>query len=108
MLRMLKGRSGPVHLHMSNIGRQAEGAARRCVPVKSGDLKGSIDSRVVRGVTGDWQAEVFSDLPYASWIEDGKRFDPRSGKTIRVKVGPRPCLREALRSIGLGRSRRVA
>jgi hypothetical protein len=104
--RLLRDRNGPVVLHVANVGREVEGAARRLVPVVSGDLKRSIGSRLERRA-GGWGAEVFSDIVYATWIHDGKRFDPRSGRIIYVKVGPRPFLLQALRSVGLSYSRRV-
>lgn len=103
--RLLKGR-GPVQLYVANWGRQVEGEARRRVPVVSGRLKDSIDSELVKTARGEWGCEIFSDEPYASWIEDGKRFDPRSGRIIFVKVGPRPFLRDALRAVGFPRSQR--
>lgn len=104
--RLLYGRSGPVALHVANIGRQVGGAYRDCVPVVSGDLQGGIRGRLIRK-SRDWGFEIWNRMIYASWIEDGKRYDPRSGRTIYVKVGPRPCLRQALRAVGLSRSRRI-
>lgn len=105
--RMLRGRPGPVQLHVANVGRQVEGAARKLVPVVSGNLQRSIGSRLTKSPSGEWMAVVFADSPYATWIEDGKRFDPRSGGTIFVKVGPRPFLKQALASVGLRLSRRA-
>jgi len=105
MNRMLEGRSGPVTLYVANYGREVQGAAKRLVPVVSGRLKSSIRSRLVRTGRG-WGVEVGSEEPYASWIEDGKRRDPRSGRVIRVKVGPRPFMRRAVNETGFGLSRR--
>lgn len=106
MNRLLKDRNGPVQLHIANVGRQVEGAARRIVPVVSGDLKDSIGS-VMQRRSGGWGVNVFAHLVYATWIHDGKRYDPRSGRIIYVKVGPRPFLLDALREVGLSYSRRV-
>lgn len=105
--RLLRDVRGPVVLHVANKGREAEGAYRRCIPIVSGQLKRGVRSQLVRRGR-DWGFDVFNDEPYATWIEDGRRYDPRSGRTIYVKVGPRPCLRQALRAVGLSRSTRVA
>lgn len=105
MRQMLEGRNGPVTLFVANYGREVRGAARRLVPVKSGRLKGSIRMRLVKA-SGGWAANVSADEPYASWIHDGKRHDPRTGRTIRVKVGPRPFLRRAVNETGFGLSQR--
>lgn len=105
MARLLEDRRGPVVLHIANLGREVRGRAKQLVPVVSGKLHDSIEFDMVRTARG-WSAEVTAESPYASWIEDGKRFDPRSGRTIYVKVGARPFLRRALRDVGLHRSRR--
>lgn len=105
--RLLKGASGPVQLQVANLGRKVEGTARRLVPVVSGRLKSSIASRLFKTPRGEWGSEIFATEPYASWIEDGRRYDPRSRKIIFVKVGPRPFLKEALAATGLSRSRRI-
>lgn len=106
MARLLEDRQGPVVLHIANLGREVRGRWKDCVPVVSGRLKRSIDFEMVRQARG-WTAEVTADVPYGSWIEDGRRFDPRSGRTIFVKVGPRPCGRQALNVVKLNRSRRI-
>jgi hypothetical protein len=56
---MLHGRTGPVVLHLANEGRRVEGNARRLVGVKSGALKASIGSRIVRSNPG-YNVEVFA------------------------------------------------
>lgn len=103
--RLLKDRRGPVQLHVANVGREVEGVARRIVPEVSGDLKRSIGSVMQRRSDG-WGVNVFADIVYATWIHDGKRYDPRSGRIIFVKVGPRPFLVQALNQVGLRLSRR--
>lgn len=57
--QMLNGRTGPVVLHIANVGRQAEGNARRLVGVKSGALKASIGSRIVKSNQG-YNVEIFA------------------------------------------------
>ena len=106
MARLLTDARGPVVLHIANLGREVRGKWKACVPKVSHDLEKSIDFKMVRQARG-WTAEVTAEVPYASWIEDGKRFDPRSGRTIFVKVGPRPCGRKALNAVKLFRSRRT-
>lgn len=103
--RLLEERNGPVVLHVANKAREVRGAAKERVPVVSGKLRDSIDFEMVKTSRG-WSAEVRAEKPYASWIEDGHRFDPRSGRTIFVKVGPRPFLRQAVDAVGLRLSRR--
>ena len=106
--RLLHDASGPVVLHVANKGRQVEGEARRRVPVVSGRLRGTIGSQIGPARTGPGHGVVvFASSPYASWSHEGRRFDPRSGRKIFVRVGPRPFLRDALAAVGLGRSRRL-
>lgn len=57
--QLLHGRTGPVTLHLANKGREAEGHARRLVGVKSGKLKATIGSRIVRSSLG-YNVEVFA------------------------------------------------
>lgn len=57
--QMLHGRTGFVALHLANEGRRVEGNARRLVGVKTGALKASIGSRIVRSNPG-YNVEVFA------------------------------------------------
>lgn len=56
---LLNGRTGPVTLMVANKGREAEGHARRLVGVKTGKLRATIGSRVVKSAMG-YNAEVFA------------------------------------------------
>lgn len=92
--QMLYGRTGPVVLHVANKGREAEGHARRLVGVKSGDLKQSIGSRVVKSNPG-YNVEVFAGntaktARYVMPHHDGARphvIRPRRAQFLRFKVG---------------------
>lgn len=57
--QLLNGRTGPVVLHVANIGRQAEGNARRLVGVKTTALKASIGSRIVKSSAG-YNVEIYA------------------------------------------------
>lgn len=107
--QMLEGRQGPPALFVANYGRKVRGAAKRIVKstgaFKSGKLHDSIDFRMVPTVRG-WAADITADVPYASWIEDGKRYDPRAGRVVYVKVGARPFMRQAVNETGFGLSHR--
>lgn len=70
---LLRGRNGPVVLHQANKGREAAGAARRRVGVKTGKLKASIDSRLVPSIGRGYNVEVFASAPYAQFHHDGTK-----------------------------------
>ena len=117
---LLYGRNGAVQLHVSNTGRQAEGAARRRVGVKSGKLKASIGSRIVGAKLGKgFNFELFANTPYAVYHHDGTSphvIRPRNARVLRFQVGgvvvyamhvqhpgtkPNRFLLEAIRDVGL-------
>lgn len=68
---VLRDRNGPVALYTANLGRQVEGAARRRVNVKTGKLKASIKSRLVRSSLGGYNVEVSADTPYSTYVHSG-------------------------------------
>jgi len=120
---VLRDRRGPVALYTANIGRQVEGAARRRAPVKTGALKRSIGSRLVRSSLGGWNVEVSADTPYAAFVSDGTRphtitgnpwlvFPGRDGRTVFVHsvnhpgTKPNRYLLDAMREVGLTPKRR--
>ena len=86
---LLHSRKSPVVFHLANIGRQVEGNARRLVGVKTGRLKASIGSRIVRGFPGH-NVEVFADTPYAVYHHDGTRphvIRPRRKRVLKFQSG---------------------
>lgn len=126
MDRLLRSRSGPLALHVANVGRQVAAGARQRAPLgKTGDLKDSIDFRMVRTSTG-WTAEIVADAPHAAFVHEGTRPHPifprkRHGllvfdvgnETVFVRgpvnhpgTKPRPFLREAAAALGLRVRRR--
>lgn len=90
---LLYDRNGPVVLHQANAGRQAEGASRRRVGVKTGKLKGTIGSRLVRSSGKGWNVEVYAGgpaAPYGAYHHDGTRahiIRPTKASVLRFKVG---------------------
>lgn len=91
--RKLFIRGGPVDIDLHRRAQRVGGKARTDVVKKTEQLKTSIIERHGREPL-TW--EVAAVAPYAMWIHDGKRYDPRSGRTIYVRVGPRPFLKNAL------------
>lgn len=91
---LLFGRTGAVQLHVANKGREAEGHSRRFVGVKSGDLKQTIGSRVVRSNPG-YNVEVFAGntaktAKYVMPHHDGSRphvIRPKRAQFLRFTVG---------------------
>src|SRR5688572_5701487 len=57
--QLLNGSNSPVTLFVANKGREAAGNSRRLVGVKTGALKATIGSRVVKSTQG-YNAEVFA------------------------------------------------
>jgi hypothetical protein len=87
---VLRDAKGPVQLHVANKGREVEGFARQRVGVKTGELKRSIGSRVVRSHKGGYSTEVFASAPYALFHHSGTRphiIRPRNASVLRFEVG---------------------
>lgn len=92
--RMLHGRTGPVVLHVANKGREAEGHARRLVGVKSGALRNTIGSRIVRSNPG-YNVQVFAGGTaktdeYVMAHHDGAKphvIRPRRKKVLKFQSG---------------------
>lgn len=93
---MLHGRTGFVVLHLANEGRRVEGNARRLVGIKSGRLKASIGSRIVRSNPG-YNVEVFAGgtpetARYVMPHHDGARphqIRARRKRALKFQVGGR-------------------
>lgn len=96
LTQLLHGRTGPVVLHVANKGREAEGHARRLVGVKTGKLKASIGSRVVRSNPG-YNVEVFAGATpetskYVMPHHDGARphiIRPKNKRYLKFQAGGR-------------------
>lgn len=94
--QMLHGRTGFVALHLANEGRRVEGNARRLVGVKSGKLKATIGSRIVRSNPG-YNVEVFAGgtpetSRYVLAHHDGARphvIRPRRKRALKFQAGGR-------------------
>ncbi|MCL1788350.1 MAG: hypothetical protein FWG38_10235 [Defluviitaleaceae bacterium] len=60
---------------------KAEGYTRE----KTGNLKGSFTAGEVRQDGAETSQDWENDAIYATWIDQGKRYDPRSGQMIYLK-----------------------
>lgn len=95
--QLLRGRSGPVALHLANTGRQVAGAARRLAPRGSGPgphLADNISSALVPTPTG-LGVRIVADVPHAIYVHRGtKPHDIGSPVLINAGVwryiGPSP------------------
>lgn len=94
--QLLYGRTGPVQLMVANKGREAEGHARRLVGVKTGKLKASIGSRVVRSNPG-YNVEVYAGgtpetskyvMPHHSGAR-GHIIRPKTKRYLKFQAGGR-------------------
>lgn len=74
--QVLRGRNGPVVLHLANLGRQVAGRARRLAPrsqTSTGPhLADNITSEVVRTASG-FSAHVIADVPHALYVTQGTK-----------------------------------
>jgi hypothetical protein len=96
LTHMLEGRTGVVVLHIANEGRRVEGNARRLIGVKTGALKASIGSRIVRSNPG-YNVEVFAGntpatAKYVMPHHDGSKphiIRPRRRRYLKFQAGGR-------------------
>jgi hypothetical protein len=74
--QVLRGRNGPVVLHLANLGRQVAGRARRLAPrseiSRGPHLADNISSEIVRGANG-FTAHVIADVPHALYVTKGTK-----------------------------------
>jgi HK97 gp10 family phage protein len=69
MNRFDSGLQRQVHERISNWAADVKAAARQRVPVKTGQLRDSIYSKI-----GEWVAEVGAEASYAMFVEFGTRY----------------------------------
>ena len=69
MNRFDSGVQRQVHERLSGWAGDVKAAARQKVPVKTGQLRGSIYSKVI-----EWVAEVGAEAAYAMFVELGTRY----------------------------------
>lgn len=76
MNQTLKGRRGPVVLHLANVGRQAAAIARRTAPRGDGPgphLADNISSKLVPSLRGGYAVQLVAGVPHAIYVVKGTR-----------------------------------
>lgn len=88
MNETLKGRQGPVTLHMANVGRELAGRCRRAAPRGKGDgphLADHISSKLVPAAGGGNAVQVVFGVSHAIFVIKGTRAHSIGSSVL---VGP--------------------